>query len=156
MKLEDLKPHEGAKKSRKRIGRGPGSGHGKTATMGNKGQRARAGSGKGPGFEGGQMPLARRIPKRGFKNPFRKEYAIVKIGDLEIFKGKSEVGIKDFLESGLIDKVMDGVKLLSNGELSFALKIKVNKASDKAIEKIRALGGEVEMLEKVGEAEVLK
>jgi large subunit ribosomal protein L15 len=156
MKLEDLKPHEGAKKSRKRIGRGPGSGHGKTATMGNKGQRARAGHGKGPGFEGGQMPLTRRIPKRGFKNPFRKEYAIVKIGDLEIFKGKAEVGIEDFLESGLIDKVMDGVKLLSNGELSFALKIRVNKASEKAIEKIMATGGEVVMLEKVGEAEVLQ
>jgi large subunit ribosomal protein L15 len=156
MKLEDLKPHEGAKKSRKRIGRGPGSGHGKTATMGNKGQRARAGHGKGAGFEGGQMPLARRIPKRGFKNPFRKEYAIIKIGDLEIFKGKSEVGITDFLESGLIGKVMDGVKLLSNGELSFPLKIRVNKASEKAIEKIKAIGGEVEMFEKGGETEVLQ
>jgi large subunit ribosomal protein L15 len=156
MKLEDLKPHEGAKKARKRIGRGPGSGHGKTATMGNKGQRARAGSGKGPGFEGGQMPLARRIPKRGFKNPFRKEYAIIKIGDLEIFKGKTEVGVEDFMEIGLVDKVLDGVKLLSNGEIDFALKIKVNRASEKAIEKIKAIGGEVEVLEKGGEEEVLQ
>src|SRR5208283_1853831 len=105
MKLEDLKPHEGSRKERKRIGRGPGSGHGKTATKGNKGQRARAGSGKGPGFEGGQMPLTRRIAKRGFKNPFRKEYAIVKVGDLDCLKGKEEVGIQDFLESGIIGKL---------------------------------------------------
>lgn len=147
MKLEDLKPHEGSKKERKRIGRGPGSGHGGTATKGNKGQRARAGSGKGPSFEGGQMPLARRIPKRGFKNPFRKEYAIVKVGDLERLKGKGEAGIQDFVENGLIGKLMDGVKLLSDGEIDFAIKVKVNKASQKAIEKIKAQGGDVEVLQ---------
>jgi large subunit ribosomal protein L15 len=147
MKLEDLKPHEGSKKERKRIGRGPGSGHGGTATKGNKGQRARAGSGKGPSFEGGQMPLARRIPKRGFKNPFRKEYAIVKVGDLECLKGKGEAGIQDFVENGLIGKLMDGVKLLSDGEIDFAIKVKVDKASQKAIEKIKAQGGDVEVLQ---------
>lgn len=147
MKLEDLKPHEGARKQRKRIGRGPGSGHGGTATKGNKGQRARAGAGKGPAFEGGQMPLARRIPKRGFKNPFRKEYAIVKIGDLDRFKGKAEAGIQDFVEMGIVDKLKDGVKLLANGDIDFAIKIKVHKASSKAIEKIKSLGGDVEVLQ---------
>jgi large subunit ribosomal protein L15 len=147
MKLEDLKPHDGAKKSRKRIGRGPGSGHGKTATKGNKGQRARAGAGKGAAFEGGQMPLARRIPKRGFKNPFRKEYAIVKIGDLEIFKDKGEATIEDLLETGIVGKVKDGVKLLSDGDISFAIKVKVHKASQKAVDKIKAQGGEVEVLQ---------
>ncbi len=146
MKLEDLKPHEGSKKERKRIGRGPGSGHGKTATKGNKGQRARSGSGKGPGFEGGQMPLTRRIAKRGFKNPFRKEYAIVKVGDLDCLKGKEEVGIQEFLESGIIGKLKDGVKLLSDGDIDFAIKVKVHKASSKAIEKIKAQGGDVEVL----------
>ena len=145
MRLEDLKPHEGARKAKKRIGRGPGSGHGKTATMGNKGQRARAGAPKGKGFEGGQMPLTRRIPKRGFKNPFRKEYALVKIGDLQVFKGKSEAGLQDFIESGLIGKIRDGVKLLSDGDIDFPLKVKVHKASQKAIDKMKAVGGEVEV-----------
>jgi large subunit ribosomal protein L15 len=145
MRLEDLRPHEGSRKAKKRIGRGPGSGHGKTATMGNKGQRARAGAPKGKGFEGGQMPLTRRIPKRGFKNPFRKEYAIVKIGDLQVFKGKSEAGLQDFIESGLIGKIRDGVKLLSDGDIDFPLKVKVHKASQKAIDKIKAMGGEVEV-----------
>jgi large subunit ribosomal protein L15 len=147
MKLEDLKPHEGARKARKRIGRGPGSGHGKTATMGNKGQKARAGASKGDAFEGGQMPLVRRIPKRGFKNPFRKEYAIVKISDLGTFKGKNEAGIEDFLQTGIINKLKDGVKLLSDGDIDFAIKVKVHKASQKAIEKIKAQGGEVEVLQ---------
>jgi large subunit ribosomal protein L15 len=147
MKLEDLKPHEGSKKERKRIGRGPGSGHGGTATKGHKGQRARSGSGKGAGFEGGQMPLTRRIPKRGFKNPFRKEYAIVKVGDLDRFKGKGEAAIQDLVEAGVVGKLKDGVKLLSDGDIDFAIKIKVHKASNKAIEKIRAQGGDVEVLQ---------
>ncbi len=145
MKLEDLRGHAGAKKERKRIGRGPGSGHGKTATMGSKGQKARAGASKGGVFEGGQMPLARRIPKRGFKNPFRKEYAIVKVGDLQTFKGRTEVGLEEFVQSGLVKKVLDGVKLLGNGDIDFALKVKVHKASEAAVEKIKAQGGEVEV-----------
>jgi large subunit ribosomal protein L15 len=146
MKIQDLKPHEGSRKAKKRIGRGPGSGHGKTATKGHKGQRARAGSGKGAGFEGGQMPLTRRIPKRGFKNPFRKEYAVVKVSDLLILKGQQEVGIKEFMDSGIVGKMKDGIKLLSNGDIDFAIKVKVHKASQKAIEKIIAQGGEVEVL----------
>ena len=100
MKLEDLKPHEGSKKDAEKNRKGSGLRPRRTATKGHKGQRARAGSGKGPGFEGGQMPLARRIPKRGFKNPFRKEYALVKVGDLDRLKGKEEAGIQEFLESG--------------------------------------------------------
>jgi large subunit ribosomal protein L15 len=147
MKLEDLRGHPGSKKARKRIGRGPGSGHGRTATMGTKGQKARAGASKGKGFEGGQMPLTRRIPKRGFKNPFRKEYAIVKVGDLQAFRGLTEAGLKEFLEGGLVGKVKDGVKLLSNGDIDFPLKVKVHKASQKAIDKIKAQGGEVEVLQ---------
>ncbi len=147
MKLEDLRGHPGSKKARKRIGRGPGSGHGRTATMGTKGQKARAGASKGKGFEGGQMPLTRRIPKRGFKNPFRKEYAIVKVGDLQAFRGLTEAGLKEFLEGGLVGKVKDGVKLLSNGDIDFPLKVKVHKASQKAVDKIKAQGGEVEVVE---------
>jgi large subunit ribosomal protein L15 len=147
MKIEDLKGHPGSKKARKRIGRGPGSGHGKTATMGAKGQKARAGASKGKGFEGGQMPLTRRIPKRGFKNPFRKEYAIVKVGDLQALRGLKEAGLKEFLEGGLIKKVKDGVKLLSSGDIDFPLKVKVHKASQKAVDKIKAQGGEVEVFQ---------
>jgi large subunit ribosomal protein L15 len=146
MKLEDLRPQEGSRKARKRIGRGPGSGHGKTATKGHKGQRARAGAGKGAAFEGGQMPLARRIPKRGFKNPFRKEYSIVKIGDLAVFKDKGQAAIEDFLEHGMVSKMKDGIKLLSDGDIDFVIKVVVHKASQKAIDKIKAQGGEVEVL----------
>jgi large subunit ribosomal protein L15 len=146
MRLEDLQPHEGAKKSRKRIGRGPGSGHGRTAGKGTKGQRARAGSGKGHSFEGGQLPLTRRIPKRGFKNPFRKEYTLIKISDLEFFRESGAASIEALIETGLVTKLKDGVKLLSNGEIDFAIKIQVHKASKRAVEKIQAAGGEVEVL----------
>ena len=92
------------------------------------------------------MPLTRRIPKRGFKNPFRKEYAIVRISDLETFKGKGEAGIQEFMESGIVTKLKDGIKLLSNGDIDFAIKVKVHKASQKAMDKIKAKGGEVEVL----------
>jgi large subunit ribosomal protein L15 len=146
MKISDLRPQEGSTKKKKRVGRGTGSGHGTTGGYGNKGQRARSGGTKKKGFEGGQMPLMRRIPKRGFKNPFRIEYSIVKVGDLEVFKGKETIGIHDLLESGFIKKVRDGIKLLSDGDLTFPVKITVHKASAKAIEKIRAQGGEVEVL----------
>ncbi|MCX7857392.1 MAG: 50S ribosomal protein L15 [Deltaproteobacteria bacterium] len=146
MKLEELKPKEGSKKKRKRIGRGTGSGHGTTATKGNKGQRARSGGAKGKGFEGGQMPITRRIPKRGFKNPFRKEYSIVKVGDLQIFKGKEIVEVEDFINSGLVKKIRDGIKLLSDGEIDFPLVVKVHRASKKAIEKIKDKGGKVEVI----------
>ena len=146
MKLSDLKPQEGSTKKSKRVGRGTGSGHGTTATYGNKGQRARSGGTKKKGFEGGQLPLTRRIPKRGFKNPFRVEYAIVKIADLEAFKGKEEIGIQDFFEAGLVKKSNSLVKLLSDGEIDFPIKIRVHKASSKAVEKIKSKGGDVEVL----------
>jgi large subunit ribosomal protein L15 len=146
MKLEDLRPHDGAKKKRKRIGRGPGSGHGRTATKGAKGQIARSGGTKGKGFEGGQMPLTRRIPKKGFKNPFRKEYAVVKVGDLALFKDTGKAGVEDFTQRGLVAKLKDGIKLLADGDLDFAIKVTVHKASKQAIEKIRSRGGEVEVL----------
>ncbi len=146
MKLEDLKPHEGSRKKRKRIGRGPGSGHGRTATKGTKGQIARSGGTKGKGFEGGQMPLTRRVPKRGFKNPFRKEYAIVKVSDLVQFKDAGKAGIEDFTRSGLVTKLKNGIKLLADGDLDFAIKVTVHKASKQAVEKIRAHGGEVEVI----------
>ncbi len=146
MKLSDLKPCEGSRKKRKRVGRGTGSGHGTTATYGNKGQRATSGGTKGKWFEGGQMPLTRRIPKRGFKNPFRKEYALVKIVDLEVFKGKEKVEIEDFFTTGLVREIKSGIKLLSDGDIDFSIKVSVHKASKKAIEKIKAQGGEVEVL----------
>jgi len=146
MKLSDLKPSEGSIKKRKRVGRGTGSGHGTTATYGNKGQRSTSGGTKKKGFEGGQMPLMRRIPKRGFKNPFRKEYSIIKIGDLALFKGQEKVGIEEILRSGFIKKMKDGIKLLSDGEIDFPIKIQVHKASERAIEKIKAQGGDVEVL----------
>ena len=146
MKLSDLKPIAGAMKARKRVGRGTGSGHGTTAGYGNKGQRSTSGGTKAKGFEGGQMTLPRRIPKRGFKNPFRKEYSLITVGDLTVFKGKDKVGIDDILQAGCVKKMKDGVKLLSGGEIDFPIKIAVHKASQKAIEKIQAQGGEVEVL----------
>jgi large subunit ribosomal protein L15 len=146
MKLSDLKPIAGAIKARKRVGRGTGSGHGTTAGYGNKGQRSTSGGTKAKGFEGGQMPLTRRIPKRGFKNPFRKEYSLINVGDLAIFKGKEKVNIEDILQAGCVNKMKDGVKLLSDGEIDFPIKIAVHRASKKAIEKIQAQGGEVEVL----------
>ncbi len=146
MKIYELKPCAGAARKRKRVGRGTGSGHGTTATYGNKGQRARSGGTKKKGFEGGQMPLTRRIPKRGFVNPFRKEFAVLKIADLELFKDKGPIGIEQILASGLISKPLDGIKLLGNGEIDFPIKITVHKASQKAIEKVKSAGGEVEVL----------
>jgi large subunit ribosomal protein L15 len=146
MRLSDLKPSEGSRKKRKRVGRGTGSGHGTTAGYGNKGQRARSGGTKGKSFEGGQMPLTRRIPKRGFRSPFKFEFALVKIGDLERFKGRDQIGVQDLLDAGLIDNIRDGVKLLSDGEIDFSIRVTVHKASRKAMEKVRALGGDVEVL----------
>ena len=146
MKLSDLKPSEGSRKKRKRVGRGTGSGHGTTATYGNKGQRSTSGGTNSKFFEGGQMPLTRRIPKRGFKNPFRKEYAIIKVADLEMFKGKERVELKDLLETGLVEDLKAGVKLLSNGDISFPITLVVHKASKQAVEKIKAQGGDVEVL----------
>jgi large subunit ribosomal protein L15 len=144
MELNSIKPAVGASKNRKRIGRGPGSGHGKTATKGHKGQKARSGGSIKAGFEGGQMPMHRRLPKRGFTPLTRKDYAIVNLGQLDIFESASSVDAAALLKSGLISGVRDGIKVLATGELTKALTIKAHKFSAAAKEKILAAGGTVE------------
>jgi len=146
VKLNELKAPPGTNKRTKRVGRGPGSGHGKTSTRGHKGQKARSGGGVRPGFEGGQMPLQRRIPKRGFTNIFKKEYAIVNVKDLNVFENGSEITPEVLLETGVISKVLCGVKLLGDGDLQKNLTIKVNKVSQQAEEKVKAQGGRVEVI----------
>lgn len=145
MKLHELSPAAGSTKDRKRIGRGAGSGQGKTAGKGHKGQKARAGRGIRPGFEGGQMPLQRRLPKRGFNNIFRKEIAIVNVADIDAaFDNGAVVTIDALKEKGLIKKELDGVKVLGHGEISKSLTIQVNAYSASAKEKIEAAGGKAE------------
>jgi len=147
MKLNELKPRPGAVKKNKRVGRGPGSGHGKTSCRGGKGQTARTGASIPPYFEGGQMPLVRRIPKRGFKNaPFRKEYAIVNIHSLNVFEAQTEVTPEILLEKGIVKKMLDGLKILGEGELKVPLIVKAHKFSKSAIEKIEKAGGKVEVI----------
>ena len=147
MRLEDLKPASGARRRRKRIGRGPGSGHGKTATRGHKGQKARSGGGKPPGFEGGQMPLHRRVPKRGFVNVFRKEYVVVNVGALAAFPPESMVDPEALVARRLIKKSMRGaVKILGEGELGHALRVRAHAFSQSALAKIQAAGGHGEVL----------
>jgi len=146
VKLEEIKSPPGANKSPKRVGRGIGSGHGKTSTRGHKGQKARSGGGIRPGFEGGQMPLQRRIPKRGFTNIFRKEYAIVNVGDLNCFDDGTIVTIELLKEAGLVKKITAGVKILGDGELEKKLTIQVHKCSQQAEEKITAKGGKFEVI----------
>jgi len=146
MRLEDLAPAPGAKKSKKRLGRGCGSGLGKTAGRGTKGQKSRSGGGTPPWFEGGQMPLQRRIPKRGFTNIFKKQFSLVNIGDLERVSAENEVGPEEIVKSGLIKKVHDGIKLLAKGELNKPLTVRVHKASAAAISKVEAAGGRVELI----------
>ncbi len=144
MKLEELKPAPGARKKTKRVGRGPGSGSGKTASKGHKGQKARSGGVKGPGFEGGQMPLQRRLPKRGFTNIFREEYAVVNLRDLVEFTGV--ITPEMLKERGLIKKMKSGLKVLGVGELKTALTVRAHKFSKSAMEKIQAAGGKVEVI----------
>lgn len=144
MELNSLKPAIGSTKNRKRIGRGTGSGHGKTACKGHKGQKARSGGNIEPGFEGGQMPMQRRLPKRGFNPLNRKEYVLVNLGQLEAFETGSCVDVEALLKSSLIGKVRDGVKVLANGELTKALTVKAHKFSAAAREKIVAAGGTAE------------
>jgi large subunit ribosomal protein L15 len=146
VRLEELKAPPGGNKRVKRVGRGIGSGHGKTSTRGHKGQKARSGGGTRPGFEGGQMPLQRRLPKRGFTNVFKKQYAIVNIKDLNIFDDGSEITPEILQKSGLIKKFYDGVKVLGDGELEKKLTIRVHKISRQAEEKINAKGGRVEVI----------
>lgn len=146
MNLGDLRAPEGASKNRKRLGRGSGSGHGKTSGRGHKGQRARSGGRGKTGFEGGQMPLQRRVPKRGFTNIFRKEYAIVNLSDLDRFDKGSTVDVSSLLEAGLVNKIGAGVKLLADGEIKKPLIIKVHKSSQAAREKVEAAGGRIEVV----------
>jgi len=142
--LSNLSPNKGAKRERKRVGRGQGSGRGKTATRGHKGAKSRSGYGTRPGFEGGQMPLQRRLPKRGFNNIFRKEYAIVQVSDLENFDAGSRIDREALVQAGLVDKRTTLVKVLANGELSKSLTVAVDKVSAGAKQKIEAAGGTVE------------
>lgn len=146
LRLSDLAPAPGARHKKKRVGRGPGSGHGKTACRGHKGQKARRGLEIPPWFEGGQMPLIRRVPKRGFNNKFRKEYAIVNLRDLNRFEPNSEVGPEELKKAGLVKKFKNGIKLLAEGELNYPLTLKVHKASEAAIEKVKAVGGQVVLI----------
>ena len=146
MKLHDLKPAPGSTKESKRLGRGIGSGLGKTSGKGHKGAKARSGGGKAPGFEGGQMPLTRRVPKSGFTNIFRKEYAIVKVESLECFEAGAKVTIEMLKEAGLVKKTLDGVKILGNGDLTKALTVEANKFTAQAKEKIEKAGGKAEVI----------
>lgn len=145
LNLSNLSPHPGSRKPKKRLGRGPGSGQGKTAGRGHKGYKARSGSGVKPGFEGGQMPLQRRIPKRGFRNPFRKQYAVVNVKELNRFEAGTLIDRAALQAAGLVSKGEQGVKVLATGELSVALSVSVDRVSDAARAKIEAAGGSVQV-----------
>ena len=145
MKLHELQPAIGSTTAPMRLGRGVGSQLGKTSGKGHKGAKARSGGGKRPGFEGGQMPLTRRIPKRGFTNIFAKEYAIVNVSALNAFEDGETVTAQALIEKGLIKKAMDGVKVLGGGELQKKLTVSVDKVTESAKEKIEAIGGKVEV-----------
>ncbi|CAM3497482.1 50S ribosomal protein L15 [Hydrogenibacillus schlegelii] len=147
MKLHELKPAPGSKRKRKRVGRGTSSGHGKTSGRGHKGQKARSGGGVRPGFEGGQNPLVRRVPKRGFSNaPFKKEYAIVNVESLNRFPDGAVVTPEDLLQARIIRDLKDGVKILGDGELTVRLTVRAHKFSKSAVEKIERLGGKAEVI----------
>ena len=146
MRLDELKPAEGSKFTRKRVGRGIGSGTGKTSGKGHKGQNARSGGGVRPGFEGGQMPLYRRLPKRGFTNIFAKQYVAINVEELNKFEDGAEVTTEVLLEKGIISKALDGVKLLGRGEVTKKLTVKVAKYSASAKEKIEKAGGKAEVM----------
>ncbi len=146
MKLNELSPAKGSRKDPKRLGRGVGSGTGKTAGRGTKGFNSRSGGGVRPGYEGGQMPLHRRLPKRGFANIFRKNIAVINIRDLKRFDKGSVVDEAALIQAGLVSGKRDGIKLLGQGEIDYALDIKINKISKSAREKVEAAGGKVEVL----------
>ncbi|UCZ53387.1 50S ribosomal protein L15 [Bacillus shivajii] len=146
MKLHELKPAEGSRKVRNRVGRGIASGNGKTAGKGHKGQNARSGGGVRPGFEGGQMPIFRRLPKRGFTNPTRKEFAIVNLETLNRFEEGTEVTPALLIESGVVSNEKDGIKILGNGNLERKLTVKAHKFSASAKEAIEAAGGTTEVV----------
>jgi large subunit ribosomal protein L15 len=145
MRLDELSPPKGARKKVKRVGRGIGSGHGKTACKGSKGQNARSGRGTKAGFEGGQMPLQRRLPKRGFRSPFKKHFAIIHVGDLNRFPKDSVVEPHLLIQSGLL-KREEPVKLLSDGELQHPLTVRVHHVSKAALKKVESVSGKVEVI----------
>jgi large subunit ribosomal protein L15 len=145
MRLDELTPPKGARKKAKRVGRGIGSGHGKTACKGHKGQNARSGRGTKAGFEGGQMPLQRRLPKRGFRSPFKKQFAIIHVGDLNRFPKDTVVELNLLIQSGLLRKE-EPVKLLSDGELQHPLTVRVHQVSKAALKKVESASGRVEVI----------
>ncbi len=147
MKLHEIKPAEGSRKSPKRVGRGCGSGLGKTSARGQKGQKSRSGGGTRPGFEGGQMPLARRLPKRGFTNIFATVYTTVNVEDLNVFDDGTEITAEFLKEIKFIKKINDGLKILGDGELTKKLNVKAAKFTKSAEEKIIAAGGTVEVID---------
>lgn len=146
MRLDELQPAEGSRFTQKRVGRGIGSGTGKTSGKGHKGQNARSGGGVRPGFEGGQMPLYRRLPKRGFTNIFAKQYVTINVSELERFENGTEVTAELLKETGVVSKTLDGVKILGRGELTKKLNVKVAKFSASAAEKIEKAGGKAEVI----------
>ncbi|MGM9625517.1 MAG: 50S ribosomal protein L15 [Eubacteriales bacterium] len=146
MKLHELSPAAGSAKSVYRKGRGPASGNGKTAGKGHKGQNARTGGGVRPGFEGGQIPLYRRLPKRGFHNVFAKHYAIVNVDALNVFEDGTVVSADTLIENGIINDIQDGIKVLGNGDISKKLTVKASIFSASAKEKIEAAGGKIEVI----------
>ena len=146
MRIEDIRPAEGSTKNKKRVGRGVGSGHGKTSCKGHKGQKARSGGTKGAGFEGGQMPLQRRIPKRGFTNIFKKEYAIINLDTLDAMKDDAVITPELLIEKGVIKNRKDGLKVLASGSIQRPVTIKANAFSTAAAAKIEAAGGKTEVI----------
>ncbi|GAB4487602.1 MAG: 50S ribosomal protein L15 [Thermodesulfovibrionales bacterium] len=146
MKINDIKPADGSRKRSKRVGRGFGSGHGKTSCKGHKGQKARSGGNKGAGFEGGQMPLQRRAPKRGFKNRFGVEFAVVNLDVLNRLSDVTVITPEVLVEKGVVKDLKDGLKILGNGTLQRAVTVKADAFSASAAEKIKAAGGTAEVL----------
>ena len=146
MELQDLFPADGSKKKQKRVGRGHGSGWGKTSGRGHKGQKARSGGGVRPGFEGGQMPIQRRLPKRGFNNIFAKKIAEINVGSLERFGSGTIIDTEELIKSGLIKRKFDKIKIIANGELTKNLTVKAHMFSKAAIEKIQTAGGKAEVI----------
>ena len=146
MKLQELRPAEGSTQSVKRVGRGTGSGLGKTSGKGHKGQNARSGGGVRPGFEGGQIPLYRKLPKRGFHNKFAKNYAIVNVSALNVFEDGATVNLAALMEKGIIRNAYDGLKVLGNGEIAKKLTVEASVFSATAKEKIEAAGGKTEVI----------
>jgi large subunit ribosomal protein L15 len=145
MKLEDIKPAAGSRKRDKRVGRGIGSGHGKTSCKGHKGQKARSGGSVGPAFEGGQMPLQRRLPKRGFKNIFKVEYAIINLRDINRIEGLDIITFDVLRDKGIIKNLKDGLKVLGGGEIQRPITVKADAFSASALTKIAAAGGKAEV-----------